>query len=337
MNGMINQITPAAGVEGGEVIISCNDFGADNYADCGVYFGENKGRIVSASSRRVIAAVPSGQSTSGSLRLESEFFSSKSPFLCGERIADNMYSVANPVVDPENDNIFVAYSGSRGQKSDVSIYKIIGTDEPARYLSDVMNVTGMAFDRSGILHFTSRYDGVLYRVTPFNEAEIVAEDLGVATGLAFSPRGKAYVGDRGGTIFEINDLGESRPFALMEPSVSAFHLAFSPSGDLYATGPTVSTFDSVMRINAVGEVTKFYTGLGRPQGLAFDNIGNLYVAASWRGHRGIIKISEDGNKAEVVVAGSDLVGLAFGKNGQMIVVSRYNVYSLPLGIIGFFG
>jgi hypothetical protein len=58
-----------------------------------------------------------------------------------------------------------------------------------------------------------------------------------------------YVGDRSGTIFQVNGIGEERPWAQIEPSVSAFHLAFGPDGDLYVTGPTVTSFDCVWRVN----------------------------------------------------------------------------------------
>jgi sugar lactone lactonase YvrE len=153
--------------------------------------------------------------------------------------------------------------------------------------------------------------------------------------VAFDKRGDIFVGDRSGTIFRINELGESRPFASLDPSVAAFHLAFSPDGDLYVSGPTVSSFESIQRINAMGDVTKFYTGLGRPQGLAFDAQGNLYVAASLRGHRGIVRITPDGRDAEVVVSGSSLVGLAFDDAGNMIVVSTQKVYRVPMGIKGY--
>ena len=51
-------------------------------------------------------------------------------------------------------------------------------------------------------------------------------------------------------------------------------------------GPTTSSFDAVHRISHAGEVETFYRGLGRPQGMAFDDDGRLYVAASLAGPQG---------------------------------------------------
>ncbi|PYT04135.1 MAG: gluconolaconase, partial [Acidobacteria bacterium] len=139
-------------------------------------------------------------------------------------------------------------------------------------------------------------------MTPFKEAEEFARNLGIATGIAFDAEGRMFVGDRSGTIYLVNEIGEGQTFATLEPSMAAYHLAFGPGAHLYVTGPTLSSFDSVMRISPEGEVTRFFSGLGRPQGLAFDLEGNVYVAASRRGHRGIIKITPDA-EAEMAVAG----------------------------------
>ena len=143
-----------------------------------------------------------------------------------------------------------------------------------------------------------------------------------------------FVGDRGGTIFRINEIGEASPWAEHEPSVSAYHLAFGPDDALYVTGPTVSSFDVITRFDKYGSSAPFFRGLGRPQGLAFDREGNLYVAASLEGRRGIVKISPDGMDAELVVAGMNVVGVAFSAAGEMIVATSDTVFSLPLGIEG---
>jgi sugar lactone lactonase YvrE len=143
-----------------------------------------------------------------------------------------------------------------------------------------------------------------------------------------------FVGDRSGTIYRINEIGESKPWAESEPSVSAYHLAFGPDDHLYVAGPTVSSFDSITRFDEQGNASLFFRGLGRPQGLAFDREGNLYVAAALRGRRGVVRISADAKTAELVVAGMNVVGLAFGPAGEMVVATNEAVYSLPLGVYG---
>jgi len=181
---------------------------------------------------------------------------------------------------------------------------------------------------------TSRVDGTVYRVNPFREAVAFVRNLGIATGMAFDSAGTMYVGDRTGTIYKVNGIGEEKAWVQLEPSVSAYHLAFGPDNALYATGPTVTSFDSIYRIEQNGEVGVFYKGLGRPQGLAFDVDGYLYLAASLRGRRGIVRMSPDGRHSELFVAGMNLVGLAFSSSGDMVVASNDSVYSVPLGIKG---
>ncbi|MGH9882724.1 MAG: SMP-30/gluconolactonase/LRE family protein, partial [Pyrinomonadaceae bacterium] len=202
------------------------------------------------------------------------------------------------------------------------------------FSGDIANPTGIAFDNYGQMFVTSRLDGTVYRVTPFKEAVPYVRNLGIATGIAFDSAGTMYVGDRSGTIFKVNSIGEEQAWVQLEPSVSAYHLAFGPDDVLYVTGPTVTSFDSIYRVNQDREVRVFYRGLGRPQGLAFDGEGNLYLAASREGRRGIVRISPDGKQAEMFVAGMNLVGLAFSSTKELIVASNDSVYSLPIGIKG---
>ncbi|HEX8649276.1 MAG TPA: hypothetical protein VF708_00425 [Pyrinomonadaceae bacterium] len=334
--GRIVRIDPAAGIPGGEVVIECEDFDTSNLRSCSAWFGDARAALVGASSRRVLAIIPDVE-TAGEVQvaLESDGERSASvPFVVGTKLAEDLHPVANPAFDPDDGSLYVTRSGPRGQQLPVTILRIDTTGAIDAFSGDITNPTGIAFDSSGQMFVTSRMDGNVYRLNAFKEATAFATNLGVATGLAFDHEGRMYVGDRTGTVYRINGIGEEKPFAQLEPSVSAYHLAFSPEDHLYVTGPTVSSFDAVMRLDQSGEASVFYRGLGRPQGLAFDRQGNLYVAASVRGRRGIVRISPDGAEAEMAVAGMNVVGLAFNAAGDMAVATNEAVYSLPLGIRG---
>src|SRR6202043_3914496 len=150
-------------------------------------------------------------------------------------------------------------------------------------IPELMNPPGLAVDRNRNLFVSCRNDGTIHRVSPDGRSMQWIEGMGIATGLAFDRGGSLYVGDRSGTIFKIAPDREIFVFATLEPSLSAYHLAFSPAGELFVTGPTTSSFDRVYKISSGGEVSEFFRGLGRPQGIAFDKSGNLYVAASLAG------------------------------------------------------
>ena len=92
------------------------------------------------------------------------------------------------------------------------------------------------------MYVSSRYDGAVYRVAPNGTMTTFAEGLGVATGIAFDREQSLYVGDRNGTIFKISRDQQTFVFATLEISVSAYHLAFGPQGDLFVTGPTIRVF-----------------------------------------------------------------------------------------------
>src|SRR6202795_2766273 len=122
------------------------------------------------------------------------------------------------------------------------------------------NATAITFDRAGQLYVSSRFDGTVYRVATNGTKSSYAEGMGVATGIAFDRSGDLYVGDRSGTIFKIGHDRQIFVFATLEPSVSAYHLAFSPRGDLFVTGPTTSSFDCIYKITPQGNVSTFFRG-----------------------------------------------------------------------------
>ncbi len=328
----IERVMPRAAIWGGEIAILGRGLTEDGRNRPLVRFGDQTGNVLVSSSNRLVVRVPEG-AVSGELTVDTgAAVSAPVSVAVGMTIAENLHPVANPAVDAAG-NIYSTFSGSRGQKVPVSIYKIDREHVMRPFLSDLMNPTGLALDREGRLYVSSRQEGTVYRVTPDGQQTIYAEGMGIATGVAFDQEENLYVGDRSGTVFKISRDQQIFVFATLEPSVAAFHLAFGPNGNLFVTGPTTSSFDHVFRISPAGEVKSFYQGLGRPQGLAFDVQGNLYVAGSLAGRRGVVRLTPDG-QAELVVSGYGIVGLAFTTHRSMIVATSNSLIELFLDIEG---
>src|SRR5271157_3745394 len=328
----IEGIDPACALPGGEVRITGTGLRPAELRRPVVRFGDVDGSIIISSEKFIVARVPEGAASGEVVVATNGQKSNPGELRVAVPIAENLHPVANPAVDPEG-NIYVTFSGPRGQKVPVAIYRIDTNYNVKPFLHEMMNATGMAFDRAGSLYVSSRYDGTVYRVAQNGTMTSYAEGMGIATGIAFDAAGNLYVGDRSGTIFKVGHDRQIFVFAMLEPSVAAYHLAFGNGGDLYVSGPTTSSFDAIHQIDPHGEVSVFYRGLGRPQGLAVDVDGNLYVAASLNGRRGIVKITPDRN-ASLVVSGHNLVGLAFAPGGSAVLATTSGVHHLSWDIEG---
>ena len=327
---LIEQVTPLAAITGGEFQI--RGYGFVRSERPRVNFGKVPGTVIIGSDSLVIARVPE-DATVGKIVIENGDDQSTS-WACdiGIQIADGMHPVANPAVDTFG-NVYATFSGTRGQKTPVSVFRIDPRDGVTPFLSDIMNATGLILDRDGFLYISSRFEGIVYRADPSGALSVFVEGMGVATGMAFDDAGNLYVGDRSGTIFKISPSRQIYVFATLESSISAYHLAMGPEGYLYVSGPTTSSFDTLHRISPAGEVEPFFRGLGRPQGMAFDADGSLYVAASLGGRRGVVRITPDG-EGMLYLSGPNIVGVAFSPSRSMYVTTNNGVHRVDVGIAG---
>lgn len=323
---------------GGEIEVHGTHLGPNHSGVPTASLGDTPAAIALARTSRATVRIPEG-SISGDLVLHRNGASSNPLFArIAVPMAENLHPVANPAVDA-NGRVFATFSGSRGQQVPVSIFSIDRDFQIRPFVRELLNPTGLAFDRDGYLYTSSRADGTIYRISPEGDASLFAEGLGIATGIAFDPAGNLYVGDRSGTIFKIAATsGQAGPrnifvFATLEPSMAAYHLAFNASGTLFVTGPTTSSNQVIHAIAPDGTTTVFYHGLGRAQGMAFDVEDNLYVAASLHGKRGIVRISPQ-REASLAVSGSNLVGLAFLEDGCAALATRDALYHVALDIEG---
>jgi sugar lactone lactonase YvrE len=324
----IDRILPQAALPGGEFSIRGANLGGETQPE--VLFGDARGTVVVGSGNLVIAKVPESPSYGDVLVKRAGESSNAYHCAIGIQIADSLHPVANPACDDQG-NIYVTFSGSRGQKTAVSVYKIDLSYDCRPFASEIMNATGLAFDSQGMLYVSSRNDGIIYQVTPSGNMTTFVEGMGIATGLAFDPAGNLYVGDRSGTIFKISPERDVFVFATLEPSIAAYHLAFGPDSYLYVTGPTTSSFDSIQRIAPNGESELFFRGLGRPQGIAFDADGNLYCAASYAGNRGVVRINPK-REAEHFLSGHGIVGLCLLPSKSMAVATNNSVFRVDVDI-----
>ena len=328
----IEAVAPSFALPGGEVRIIGKSLRPPELRRPSVHFGEIEGTVLISSDDFVVVRVPEGAASGPVVVGTNGHLSNAHSIRVAALVADNLHPVTNPALDREG-NLYVTFSGSRGQKVPVSIFKIDTNYNVKPFLSEMMNATSIAFDREGQMYVSSRHDEAVYKVAPNGTVSTYAEGMGVATGIAFDAAENLYVGDRSGTIFKIARDRQIFVFATLEPSVSAYHIAFGPQGDMFVTGPSTSSFDCVYKVDPHGTVSVFYRGLGRPQGLALDFEGNVYVAASLAGKRGIVKITPQG-EATLAVSGQGLVGLAFAPGKSAILATNSSVHRISWNIQG---
>jgi sugar lactone lactonase YvrE len=326
MPARVTAVYPPCAIEGGRIAIRGAGFPIGGPALPEVRVGALAARIVHASSEEISAIVPEGLD-GGRTAIHVDAAAAEDAAVdIAAPLARGLHQVDNPLFDRDG-NLYVTFSGTRGQQVPVSIFRVRanGTREP--FSSGIVNPTSMAIDAENDLYVSSRFEGIVYRVTPDGTTERFAHDLGVACGLAFSSDGTLYVGDRSGTILRVDRSGRATAFASLPASVAAFHLAFGPDDALYVTGPTLSSYDELYRIAPDGTVTTPYARFGRPQGLAFDAAGTLFVVEALAGLSGLYRVPASG-APELVLSGPGLVGVAFDSGGTMVVASNDTVYRL---------
>jgi sugar lactone lactonase YvrE len=330
---------PAAALPGGDVELIGANLGPDSSPDSNpdsftiptVTVDNEPAHIRMSRSTRLAFQVPELAST-GLAEVHTAHGTAAVPLRVARELSNGLHPVTSPAVS-RSGMIYATISGPRGKSTPVSVVRISPDGRGTPFVTGILNATGLAFNPEGDLFVTSRAEGIVYRVDAAGEFAVYAEGLGIATGAAFDAEGNLYVGDRSGTIFKVNAERSIFVHATLEPSISAYHMTIDANGTLYVTGPTPGSNDAIYAISPHGDVAVQYRGLGRPQGLAAAQDGSLYVAASSRGRRGIVRVTPDG-EASLVLSGADLVGIAFSPLGSAVLTTNQAVYDVDLGIEG---
>ncbi len=322
---ILSSLRPGLAIEGARVSIFGSGFPTETPNLPGVTIDGIAARVVFASPSRFDVLVPAVR-VEGPAAVQVVGVEGEGTLGVGVAIATGLHQVDSPVVDQDG-NLYVTYSGTRGQQLPVSVFRVGANGTRETYSSGIVNPTSMAMDDEGRLLVSSRFEGTVYRVTADGTAEVFATDLGVACGLASAPDGTLFVGDRSGNIFAVDRTGRATRFATLPPSVAAYHLALGRDA-LFVTAPTLAPNDAVYRVGLDGRIDVLTREFGRPQGLAVAPDGTLYVVEALAGASGLYRLTDDG-VARLVVAAPGLIGVAFDRHGGLIVCSNDTAYRLP--------
>ena len=328
----IDDVVPSAALPSGEVELVGANLGPHEFGPPAVLVDGESSHILMSRPSRLAFRVPE-RATTGLIEVRSPAGAGNTvPLRIARLLNDGLHPVTNPAVS-RSGMIYATVSGPRGKQTPVSIVRVSPDGRGTPFVTGILNATGLAFSADDDLYVTSRAEGNVYRVDAAGEFTVYSEGMGVATGAAFDADGNLFVGDRSGTIFKINPERQIFVHATLEPSVSAYHLAADVSGTLYVTGPTLSSNEAVWAISPNGDIRVWYRGLGRPQGLALSREGDVYVVACLRGQRGLVRITPMGD-ASLVLAGPNLIGVAFSPLGSTILTTNDSVYEVDLGVEG---
>jgi sugar lactone lactonase YvrE len=328
----IDDVTPASALPLGEVEITGVHLGPHSLGPPVVLVGTQPAQVLMSRPNRLAFRVPE-EATTGLIEVRSPVgVSNAAPLRVAHELTSGLHPVTSPAVS-RSGMVYSTISGPRGKQTPVSVVRVSPDGRATPFVTGILNATGLAFSPDGDLFVTSRAEGNVYRVDGAGESTLYSEGMGVATGAVFDQEGNLYVGDRSGTIFKIDLQRKIFVLATLEPSISAYHLSIDSEGTLFVTGPTLCSNDAIWAIDTHGQMRAWFRGLGRPQGLALSKDGDVYVTACLRGRRGLVRVTHAG-ETSLVVAGNNLVGVAFSPLGTTILATNEAVYDVDLGVEG---
>ncbi len=328
----VDDVVPAAALPNGEVELTGVFLGPNGFGLPLVFVDDQPAHLLMSRPTRLAFRVPA-QASTGLIEVRTPAGASNAAALhVARQLNDELHPVTSPAVS-RSGMVYATISGQRGKQTPVSVVRVSPDGRATPFVTGILNATGLAFNPEGDLFVTSRAEGNVYRVDAAGEFTVYAEGMGVATGAAFDAEGNLFVGDRSGSIFKINPQRQIFVHATLEPSVAAYHLAVGATGTLFVTAPSLSSNEAIWAIEPNGDTRAWYRGLGRPQGLAISREGDIYLAACLHGHHGLVRVAPNG-EATLVLAGTNLVGIAFSPLGTAILATNDAVYDVDLGVEG---
>ena len=189
----------------------------------------------------------------------------------------------------------LAFDGLTNQLIEVKPTNISGTTvfsvgaNSLNALDSIDNATGAAVDNNGNIYVVTGVDGTVNEISSSNSVTIITSRLANPTSVLVLRNGNLLVGDCGagstkGTIYSVAIPGGTKQ-EVSRTLVCPDGLAIGPNGALFASDFSTGI---LYRQSVSGSFVAVVHGLRAPEGMAFDNAGNLFVANS--GAKELIKV-----------------------------------------------
>jgi len=311
---------------GGDVTIYCEGLHPLSLDEDGLHFCGDVSMIEGASTHKLVTHIPrTPVSTDVYIVQSGEIKSNVYHFYIPTCIAHTLHTVGSPAVNSMGD-IFATFSGTRGQLTPASVFRVTPDGEKRPIISALMNATSLVIGPDDRLYISSRYDGNVY-VSDYNgKYEVFARGLGEAFGLAFDSAGNLYVGDRSGSIFQVAPDGSTDFFADLPASSIAYHLAVDSKDNLYVTLPVEIGENTIYRISPGGDVTDFITDLSEFHGIIVDSEDRIFVAEVCQGKGAVVMIDPETKQKKRILSGDEIISLAITPDGNLCVATFSKLY-----------
>jgi sugar lactone lactonase YvrE len=331
VSSLITAVEPAWALPGARVAIHGSHFPLPAEGPPHVLINGADARVVGASPRTIRVLVPTDVETGPATVSIDELPGMSGHFDIGRVLATDVHQVDSPAFD-RSGRLYATHSGGRDTKVPVPLHRFTREGIRQSLAVEIANPTSLALGPDGAMYISSRFDSNVYRLTMDDRAELYVTEVGVPTGLAFAPDGTLFIGDRSGAILRVSPDRQVDTYATLPASVAAFHLAYGPDSCLYVTAPTLSTHDAIYRITGDRTITTVSDAFGRPQGLAFDPSGALFVVDALAGNAGLYRLDlgVPGARPKLVLSAVSLVGVAFDPAGGVVLASNDTIWKLDV-------
>ena len=182
-----------------------------------------------------------------------------------------------------------------------------------------------------------RQDIVLEFSSPddFTFTETTFAAISVPETLVFDSNGDLFINnEKARTIKKITPLGVKTTFAI---DLDVDGMAVDAFGNLFVSRPTKNTNASdgvILKFTPDGKSSVFASNVSHPKGLAFDSIGNLYLA--YPDHNSILKFTPNGKRITFASGVGHPYRLAFDTSGNLFVTdpTANSIYQIsPSGVV----